>query len=268
MGPSKSRNTPVDTLVPRPIDGCRTGSGLNLYHDSQVAVPDVLSHRHAAELRSYGEPGTWWTAQERSRIVQEARSARCAAGVQEPNETSDDRWDEGPELPGSAREVVRQLALATLDIDRAFLEDALASGMSDGQYVEIVGIVARIVNLDVFARGIDVPTRELGAVEKGDPSRARPSAAVEEGAWLPSIPCGNRGGAEGRGLYGDDMQPFIYRALSLVPPEARRNMELGDDQYLPLQCFFDFGYSHHPGLTRPQVEVVAARTAAINECFY
>ena len=241
---------------------------MNLYHDSRAPVPEVLSHRHATELRSYAERGTWWSAQERSRIAQEARNARVAAGLQEPNETSDVHCDDDPELPGSAREVVRQLALSTVQLDRAFLEDALASGVSDGQYVEIVGIVARIVNLDVFARGIDVPTRELGAVLKGEPSRARPPTAIEEGAWLPSIPCGHRGGAEGRALYRDDMQPFIYRALSLVPHEARRNMELGDDQYLPLQRFFDFGYSHHPGLTRPQVEVVAARTAAINECFY
>jgi AhpD family alkylhydroperoxidase len=30
----------------------------------------------------------------------------------------------------------------------------------------------------------------------------------------------------------------------------------------------NFDYNHHEGLTRPQVEVVAGRVSAINDCFY
>jgi hypothetical protein len=64
------------------------------------------------------------------------------------------------------------------------------------------------------------------------------------------------------------VQPFIYRALSLVPDETGRCMELGDEQYLPGDVFFELEHSRSPGLTRPQVEVVAGRTSALNECFY
>ena len=64
------------------------------------------------------------------------------------------------------------------------------------------------------------------------------------------------------------MMPFIIRALSLVPAETHAHVELEQVQYLPLDRFGDYEYQHHEGLTRPQVEVVAGRVSAINECFY
>ena len=76
------------------------------------------------------------------------------------------------------------------------------------------------------------------------------------------------GGEAAADLYGGAMQPFIYRALSLVPHEARRVMTGGNIQYLTLDKFFDYSYSAHAGLSRAHVETVAARVSAINQCFY
>ena len=44
--------------------------------------------------------------------------------------------------------------------------------------------------------------------------------------------------------------------------------ELEEVQYLPLRHILKPNYQHHEGLTRSQVEIVAGRISAINECFF
>ena len=85
---------------------------------------------------------------------------------------------------------------------------------------------------------------------------------------MPSVPNGERGGEIGAQLYGGHFLPMLFRSMSLVPSELRDHIELETAQYMPLDRFFDFGYQHHKGLTRAQVEVIAGRVSAINECFY
>ncbi len=236
-----------------------------LYGAFQAHVPERVAQLHVDDLRALAEPGTWWTGRERLGIAQRARDARRDAGLQEPSGAGDAAL---VDVSGATDELIRALAVEPKAIDRAFVDAPLAAGLSDAHYVELVGVVASLVNLDVFASGLDRPIVELPPAVDGEPSRERPSAAIDEGAWLPTIPWGGRGGELGRALYGKDVQPFIYRALSLVPAEAARAMALGDAQYLGGANFFDFEYSETPGLARPQVELVAGRTSVLNECFY
>ena len=153
-------------------------------------------------------------------------------------------------------------------MSKSFASRRWKTGLSDAEYVEVVGITSRVANLDIVARGIDVPLRAIGAVRSGDPTRRRPQKATAEGAWIDTVPSGIRGGDDARELYGNAMMPFIIRALSLVLGESIAHLELEQAQYLPLQNFGQFDYQHHEGLTRPQVEVVSGRVSAINECFY
>ena len=123
-------------------------------------------------------------------------------------------------------------------------------------------------NLDIFARGIGVDLRPLPAARPGAPSRERPAAAVKELAWVPTVPNPPAGGEAADELYGGKPKPYIVRALSLVPDELRRHLELEEVQYLPLQHIFVTDYRHHEGFSRAQVEVVAGRVSALNECFF
>ena len=63
-------------------------------------------------------------------------------------------------------------------------------------------------------------------------------------------------------------KPYIVRGLSLVPDEMKKHLELEQVQYMPLKHVRDFDHQHHAGLNRVQVEVVAGRVSAINQCFY
>ena len=240
---------------------------MGFYEASKFKVDPSLARHHEEEFETFAAAGTWLTGEERTAIARQARYARCRAGVQEAT----DAEHESPAadvLPNALLDLVTQIAVAPKDIERSFFERTLAAAISDAEYVETVGVVARLANLDVFARGIGVAMRPLRDPLDGEPSYERPDTAVDEGAWLPTVPSDESGGAAANSVYGGEMMPFIYRALSLVPAEAARVINGGNIQYLPLNKFFDFSYSHHPSLSRPQVETVAGRVSALNECFY
>ena len=240
---------------------------MTLYSDSKHPVRNALSAVHQQTLEPFTTPGRWFNAAERAQIVGEARSARVDAGVQEP-------LDEQPryaELPSAVADLARQVAVDTRHLTADFFEDSLDAGLTDCEYVEIVGVVARALNTDIFCRGIGLPSHRLGTPSGCQPSKIRPTTATYENAWADTVPGGSAGGEDAVYIYGTDQAeaaPFIYRSLSLVPEEARGLIALGGAQYLPIHEFMDLDFSFEPEITRAEVEVVAGRVSAINQCFY
>lgn len=240
---------------------------MSLYADSAFPVSDATADLHADELQSYAEPGTWGTAAQRTAIAAEARKARVDAGVQES--IGDEHLIDGAELPAAARQLARDVALGGTTIDREYCADVQAAGITEGAYVEIVGLVARLAHLDVFARGIGVPARELGTpVDDHPPTFERPSAAKNEGFFTATVPNAPAGGELAQTLYGGREAANILRSLSLVPDEARRLIRMMAREYFSMETIFDLKLSSHEALSRPQIELVAARVSALNQCFY
>lgn len=240
---------------------------MSLYADSAFPVSAATAQLHADELQSYAEPGTWGTAAQRTAIAAEARRARAAAGIQES--IGDEHLVDGAELPAAARQLARDVALGGVNIDRAYCTDAQAAGVTEGAYVEIVGLVARLAHLDVFARGIGVPARALGdPVDDRAPTFERPPVAKNEGFFTATVPNAPAGGELATTLYGKHQAANILRSLSLVPDEARRLNHIMDQEYYSMETIFDLTHSSHEALSRPQIELVAARVSALNQCFY
>ena len=239
---------------------------MGLYDDSKFEINEHLEEVHEKQLPEFGDSGTWGTGKQRLAIAGGARRAGIDTGLLEEPGHDSNKFD--GELSSVARKVVDHLAVSPKDFDESSYQDALKGGIREEEYVEIVGIVSRIVDLDVFARGIGVPLRPLPEAQPGEPSRKRPETARQEQAWVPTVPNLPEGGDVAKALYGDMPKGYIVRGLSLVPDELEKHVELEQAQYLPLKHIRDFGYQHHKGLNRAQVEVVAGRVSAINECFY
>ena len=240
---------------------------MSLYADSAFPVSAATTSLHTDELQSYARPGTWGTASQRTAIAAEARKARVAAGVQES--IGDEHLVDSAELPDAARQLARDVALGGINIDRAYCAATQAAGVTEGAYVEIVGLVARLAHLDVFARGIGIPARALGEpVDDHAPTFARPSVAKNEGFFTATVPNAPAGGELAKSLYGKHEAANILRSLSLVPDEARRLNRVIDQEYYSMETIFDLTHSSHEALSRPQIELVAARVSALNQCFY
>lgn len=239
---------------------------MSIYRDSEYSVSEEVATVHASHLEQLGEAGAWGTGAQRIAVAQEARQAGYDAGVlevpAEPGGSSEAK------LPEAARRFIRKLAVSPKDISKDDYDAVRRGGLGDAEYVEIVGIVSRLTDLDVFARGIGVPLRPLPEPRAGQPSRHRPEAAKQELAWVPSVPNPPEGGALADELYRGKPTPYIVRGLSLVPDEVRRLLELERVQYIPPRQILNLDAEVEGLLTRAQIEVIAGRVSAINECFF
>ena len=239
---------------------------MSLYADSRYPVRSDLEAVHRKQLRQLGDPGTWGTGEQRLAVASEIRRVCAEAGLQEEPEGS--RLESEADLPSAARELIRELAVEPQGFDEASYTAARSGGLSDEEYVETVGIVARLTSMDIFARGIGVALRPLPAPRDGAPSRVRPAAAKKEMAWVPTVPNLPEGGEDAEKSYGKTYHPYIFRSLSLVPGEMHQHIELENIQYLPMDSILIKDYQHHEDFSRAQTETVAGRVSAINECFY
>jgi hypothetical protein len=237
-----------------------------LYADSDFPVPDTIDGAHAAALDHLTAPGTWGSGTQRRAVAAEARRAGVDAGLLDAPAGGVEAPD--IELPDAIRYIVRRIAVAPGKLTQQVHADARAAGLDDAGYAELVGVVSRAVDLDVFARGIGVAPRPLPAAKPGAPSRARQDAAVPERAWVATVPNFPEGGETARDLYGEAPKAYIVRGLSIVPDEMRAHLALEEAQYSRLDKVRDFSYCHHDALTRPQTEIVAGRISALNACFF
>lgn len=233
-----------------------------MYEAAPVPVRPEIEAIHREIWSALGQPGTWWTGAQRIGIAREARRARAERGLA-PLPTAPVE----PTLPSTAVEVASRIGGDPASLDEAWF-GGVRDRLSDAEYIELVAIVVQTVSIDVFCRGLGVPLHDYPAPEAGEPSYERPAEAVEEEAWVPTVPASEAGGAVAERLYGGLALPNVIRALSLVPDDADRAIRLCEVQYVELPVGLDPGFEPGYGITRPQIELVAGRVSAINECFY
>jgi alkylhydroperoxidase family enzyme len=240
------------------------------YANAPVRVRGDLPTAHQNAWRRLAEAGTWWAGSERVAIAAEARNAERCRLCRQREATPAANAREGEHdslgaLPEAAVEVIHRLACTPARLSRTWFEKVLASGLSDAEYVELVSVVATLVSIDGFCRALGVPPHPLPEPVPGEPSRYRPPQALPEGAWVPMIARDRASGREAD-LYQGGRTGNVLRALSLVPDEVRALRELSAAHYLSFEQMLDLRAGR--SLDRQQIELLAGRVSALNECFY
>jgi hypothetical protein len=151
-------------------------------------------------------------------------------------------------------------------LSERWAQSLLARGLAEGEYVEIVGVVAMVMMMDACTRALGVPAQALPVPVDGEPRRYRPPGAKKQAAWLPLVEPGDEVEADGP-LYPSPKAGYIYRGLSLVPQSLRDYWSLAYAHYLPSDQIYRFDVSIR-ALSRPQIEVLAARVSALHQCAY
>jgi hypothetical protein len=234
-----------------------------------LPIPEALRDAHRRAWERLARPGAWWTGAERVALASEVRAARDCSLCRERKAALSPRSVPGEHaasalLAAEAVDAAHRIATDPGRLTRAWLEKTLAGGLSDAHYVELVGVTVTVVDLDAFHRALGLAPEPLPEPVGGEPSRERPPA-VQGAAWVPWIALDS---AEGRALFGSrSLVPNVARALSLVPDAVRQLFELSAAHYLPLDDVVD-PRARMAALSRPQMELVAGRVSALNECFY
>ena len=241
------------------------------YPDAPAPIRADLLAAHARARAWIARPGCWLTGAERVAIAAEVRLApdcrlcRARREALSPDAVTG-RHDDAGALPPALVEVVHRMVTDPARLTRRWYEARLAEGLEETRYVEAVGVAAVALSLDSFARAMGLAPRPLPAPEPGEPSRYRPASARMEAAWVPLIVPGEESGPEAdiyEGLGG----PYIHRALTLAPDAKRAFFDLAETQYLPGRLMRDFGVEYR-AISHAQMEFLAARISALNQCLY
>jgi len=249
-----------------------TASAIDFRNTGIPVREDIIASQTRA-WQSLRAPGTWWTGAERVAIAREARAARRCAGCAErkaalsPYAVSA-AHDAATDLPPAIVDAVHRVVTDPGRLTRRWADEVIAAGTSDAQLVELVSVVCTVMLIDGFARAIGGDAPSLPEPLAGDPSRRRPAEAIDEGYFVPTIPYAV-GQRPELSLYEPNaFLPNVGRGLSLVPDALRSARDLMLAHYMKYeQVATDWEPRDRP-ITRSQMELVAARTSAKNDCFY
>lgn len=241
------------------------------YSQWPVAVRDDLLNAHIRAWTRLASPGTWLTGAQRIAVAAETRQAvqceLCAMRktALSPN-AGNDPHDVATDLPPALVEVIHRVRNDASRMTESFYQSILAQGVRDGEYVETVGVMANVIAIDSFALAMGQPVPELPKPVAGEPARRRPPGAKHGLAWVPTVAPEDVTENE-TDLYKDLAGVNIHRALSLVPAEVRGFFDLDFVHYLPDAALRDFAHEYRD-LSHAQIEYLAARVSAINQCEY
>jgi hypothetical protein len=242
------------------------------YDPLDFSVRDDIVAANCRAWERLGRPGTWWTGAERVAIAAEDRQAHyctlCLARREAPSpESVQGEHEHRGELPEPAIDAIHRITTDPGRLSRGWFERTLAAGLSDGHYVELVGVLVTLLSIDAFQRGLGVAPEPLPEPEDGEPSRYRPARAGDAGAYVPLLPWDANEGDEAD-LWPGRGGANVLRAMSLVPDEVRQMRDLAATYYIPIAQLRDMRSNAGRALDRPQIELLAGRVSALNECFY
>ena len=213
----------------------------------------IASQRRSWEM--IANPGRWWTGAERVEIARIGRAARDFEAVSSGI------------LPEAAVYAIQKLVVDNANLNREWYAEIIASeGMNEDRYVELVAVLVHALSIDEFHRALGLELEPLPAPVAGEPTRQRPAEAEQRYSWPPIVPkAGLNPGDEM--LYGPlDWGANVISALSLIPENVRWLHDLSEGHYL------SFAEMRQPdplrAISRSQIELIAARVSALNECFY
>ncbi|MBT3551958.1 MAG: hypothetical protein HN485_12560 [Rhodospirillaceae bacterium] len=240
------------------------------YPQSDLSIRDDLIGAQARFWEHLAAPGTWLSGAERVAIAAEARGVRncdfckIQKDALSPNSIQDTHQS-STDLAPNMVEVIHRIVSDPGRLTEAWVRGVVDSGISDGAYVETVGLIATAMVMDTFAAGIGHDDVPLPAPAAGEPSRYTSSGAKRAAAWVPITEPEDITEEDG------DLYPgrsaYIQRALSSVPDTKRGYWDLAVANYLPAEHMPNFDTDFR-AISRNQIELIAARTSALHGCAY
>ncbi len=225
------------------------------YSDVDLPIRAKTISSQQESWRIISSPGRWWSGAERVEIARIGRAARDLGAA------------DSELLPEAAVHAVQKLVVDNANLSREWYEAMIAApGMSEDRYVELVAVTVHALSIDEFHRALGLELEALPQPIDGKPTRERPTLAAQRASWPPIVPRDglNPGDQE---LYGPlEWGANVISALSLVPENVRWLHDLSEGHYLSFQEM------RQPdplrSISRPQIELIASRVSALNECFY
>lgn len=241
------------------------------YSHAAYPIREDFAAAHNRYWQRLAKPGAWLTGAQRVAVAKEVRQTQscdfCARRKQALSPTHvDGTHDKVSDLSDVMVEVIHRVVSDPQRLTRTWFDGIRAQGLSEEDYVEIIGTIVCVFSIDEFCRAIGVALNPLPEPQSGEPSHYRPAEVVNDGSWVSTLPRIVATGPDADMWQGPS--GFVIRALSLVPDENRSMLDLLDAHYMNNNDIFELKSSPKGTFTRIQSEVIAIRVSALNGCFY
>ena len=244
------------------------------YSASPVPVREDIIAAHARIWDRVRHAGAWWTGAQRVEIATEVRNAldcdfcRARKTAPSPSSVQGEHRSQAKDLPPPAVDAVHRIVTDAQRLSKEWVERLASEGVSDAHYVELLGVVVAVLSIDEVHRGLGIDLLPLPTPEAGEPTRIRPDGLASGTAWVPMMTlAGSRKGPNSDLFEGLPVAPNVIAAMSLVPDAVRDLKTLSNAHYVPTIEVANPTF-HGRALDRSQIELVAGRVSALNECFY
>lgn len=224
--------------------------------DDLTLRPDLVAAQVEA-WRHVTSPGASWSGSERAAIAQVALAAFDDPDPLAPWVTPTQVGRTMPgrkDLPEAVVDAVYRIALHASTLTDDWYRSVLDRGVDPVAYVEMVGIVVAVAAVDGFYRAVGLQRPALPTALPGAASGDHPPVEPATLNWvLVATPA--------------DRTAAVVQGLSAAPAEWDNVARLHAAQYIPVDEMGELGWSRGT-LTRPEMELVAARLSAARECFF
>lgn len=223
-----------------------------------VTVRDDLAEAHRLAWEHVSSPGSWWSGTQRIELASTILSALFDDEPLAPwaRVSDTDRLPQASAAPAAAHDFVYRLARHAGTIT-AEIHRTVADEVGELAYVELCALTSTVAAVAHFHRNVGLEVPPLPDPVAGEPTGERPDEIVAaELNWVPVAAPADRTAA-------------VLQAYTSVPAEQANTWRMGAAQYMPSEEMIHPDWSRRPGgLSRAQMELVAARVAQLRECFY
>lgn len=241
------------------------------FESTDLPIRDELWAALAKAWAELGQAGAWLTGAQRVAVAAEARQARRCALCRSRKEALSPyavsgRHDHQGRLPEPWVEVIHRVVTDSGRLSERWYQAALDAGLIEDELIEIISVTVIAVTVDAFALGIGLPAPALPGVGPGDPARRHEPTAKRGPGWAQTV-APEDADADFADFYANDSHFYIRRSLTLVPEETRRLWALLNMLYMEDPRVRELeGLTR--GISRAQIEFLAARASALLGCYY
>lgn len=233
------------------------------YAQSPFPVREDLVKAHQKSWQQISQPGSNWTATERVNFVEESRQAANCTLCQSRKQALSPVAVKGDHdhlalLTPSVVEIIHKMSTDPGRISRQWFDDVMSmDDLGEAQYVEVVGVIATSIAISTFHETLGLGQLPAAPLQTGDVSGEIADAVTAGEAWVPIMKVAE----------GSQATANIMRALALIPAEQKNFWRVKRAHYMnTIERAVDESLADT--LSRPQIEFIAARISALNECFY
>lgn len=247
-------------------------------------APGVYARRvtHSVELRpslrsaiesavtALGGAGTWLAGPTVSAVLVATRHAEACPACEARRRALSPEADHGTHLAEGDLDPPLLDLVHRLRTDSGRLTERWAKGLLDsvgaGAVVEASGLVATLVVLDTLHDALGTPRLPLPPPSSDSPTGEEPAGLAHRHCWVPTVDPNAADGIAAR-LYGAGGMATVVEALTMSPHATALFWGLVSVMYIKPGTDETVGDTAG-SLTLSDVELLAARISALNECFY